>query len=61
MSQKIVGTVLAAGGVIMILVSVTADFTGLGFYPSFGWKQMLGTGIGIADIVAGLLIRQRGQ
>jgi hypothetical protein len=38
------------------IVSLTADVVGLGGFPGFGWKQVLGTGVALV-VVAGAAIR----
>lgn len=59
-SNKLVGTVLIVGGVLLLLVSATADMLGVGDPQGyFGWKQITGCVIGVLDIVAGVLINQR--
>ncbi len=57
--NKIVGNVLMAGGVLLVLVAVTADLTSLGEGTAFGWKQLTGVVIGVLDVVAGVLINRR--
>jgi hypothetical protein len=44
------------------LLSLTADLVGIGGFPGFGWKQVLGTlaGIGLV-VVAALRILRRGR
>ena len=55
MNKKISGYVLLVIGVIMMVVSVTADLTGLGQDPlNFGWKQILGAGAGLIVINVGV-------
>ena len=54
MSNKTLGLILVVGGLLLALVSLAADPVGLGDYPGFGWKQVLGTLVGAAAAVAGL-------
>ncbi len=48
-------------GVLLLLMSVSADPLGLGRHPGFGWIQGLGVVIGAVVILAGLYLRRRGQ
>ena len=60
MNNKLVGNALIAGGVLLLLVSATADMTGIGQEPNmFGWKQITGSVIGVLDIIAGVLLNNR--
>jgi len=42
------------------LLSITADLVGIGSYPGFGWKQVLGTlaGIGLVAVAAVRILRR---
>ena len=59
MSRKIVSNILIVLGLITIIVSLAADSLGLGNQPVFGWKQILGTGLGIVLALAGIWMRWR--
>ncbi len=54
MSNRTRGLVLIAAGALLVLVAVSADAIGLGGHPGFGWKQILGTVVGVAVAVVGL-------
>ena len=41
--------ILIGTGVTIIFISLLADSIGMGDYPGFGWKQMIGTAIGMVD------------
>ena len=41
-------------GVVLVFVSILADWIGVGGTPGFGWKQTLGLVIGLAAIALGL-------
>jgi hypothetical protein len=61
MSQsRVLAIVFIVVGALLALVSAFADFIGLGAPgSSFGWKQLLGTVLGIIALVAGIvLLRQ---
>ena len=45
-------------------MSLTADLIGLGGYPGFGWKQILGTLVALVIVVlatAQIVMRDRGS
>lgn len=44
--------VLLVIGVLLFLISLTADTTGLGAAPGLGWKQIAGAIVGV--IIAGI-------
>ncbi len=54
MSNRSRGLVLIAAGVVLALIGLGADALGLGGHPGFGWKQILGTVVGVAVAVMGL-------
>jgi uncharacterized membrane protein len=54
MSKRTIGFVLIVLGVIILAVSLAADTLGLGAQMEFGWKQMLGTAIGIIFVLVGV-------
>ena len=48
-------------GVLLFLVSLTADMTGLGEGTGVGWKQITGAVIGVVIAVIGVVrLRRRG-
>ena len=60
MDSKTASIVVIALGALMLLASLTADMTGLGDGGGFGWKQMIGTVVGIVVLGIGAyrLMRQ---
>lgn len=59
-NNKLVGTVLIAGGVLLLVVSGSADLLGIGDpQGQFGWKQVTGCVIGVVDIAVGVLLNKR--
>ena len=48
--------VLVVIGIIASIVSIAADYIGLGKFPGFGWKQIVGTIIGVVVIGIGLTL-----
>jgi hypothetical protein len=58
--KKIVSVVLLVVGVIVLLLSLTADVIGIGGNPAFGMYQILGTigGAIVAGVGLVLLLRK---
>jgi len=54
--KKITGMVLFVAGAVIVIVSVAADYIGMGGFPGFGYKQITGTILGIVMIVVGLAL-----
>lgn len=50
---------LMAIGMIILLVSLLADFIGIGAYPEFGKNQVIGAAIGLLVFIAGIIINRR--
>jgi hypothetical protein len=60
MSKRKVAVVLLVIGVLVFLVSATADALGIGGYPGIGTKQVAGMVVGAAlAVVAALRLRPR--
>ena len=53
MSKKMMRTFLLAGGIVLVILSLGADFIGIGSRPGIHWKQLLGAALGLAAIIAG--------
>lgn len=54
MSKRTIGFVLIALGVVIVVVSLAADVIGIGNVLGFGWKQQLGTAIGVIMAIVGV-------
>ncbi len=54
MSKKIVGYVLLVVGIILVVISIGADVLGIGSVAGFGWKQILGTIVGVIAAIIGI-------
>ena len=63
MSKKSMGIVLIVVGVLLAIVSLTADLIGIGGGGGIGWKQLLGAAIGLIVAVGGawLMLSKPGQ
>ena len=55
--KKIAGIVLFVIGAIILVLSLTADLIGIGVNPVvFGYRQIIGTIVGVIVVVAGLIL-----
>ena len=55
--KKIAGIVLFVTGAIILVLSLIADLIGIGVNPIvFGYRQIIGTIVGVIVIVAGLIL-----
>ena len=59
MEKKKLGSVLTWMGIVILLISVFADFLGIGGYPGLGTKQIIGTIAGIVLIGIGYLLSRK--
>ncbi len=58
-TTRLIGLFLLVGGIVLLLISLSADVIGLGLDPGFGYQQMGGTLAGaVAAIMGGLLYRK---
>ena len=56
MSRRTLGIIVAAVGVIVVVVAVLADQIGIGSDDTFGWKQIVGVGVGVVVAALGLIL-----
>ena len=63
MSKKSMSIALIIVGVVLVIVSLTADLIGIGGAPGIGWKQLLGTAVGLVVTLGGvwLMLSKPGQ
>lgn len=54
MSKRTMGILLIALGAVILVVSLAADVIGIGGQLGFGWKQQLGTAIGVIVALIGV-------
>jgi hypothetical protein len=59
MSQKTIGLLAFAAGLVVLIVSLAADSFGLGAVGGIGWKQWIGAGAGALLQVAGVWMLQK--
>jgi uncharacterized membrane protein len=58
--KRTLSLIIIVVGLIVAVLSLTADITGLGAAPGrFGYKQITGTVIGIIMMVVGVFLRKR--
>ncbi len=58
-NRKLTGILLLAGGVVLLIASLTADVIGLGVSAGFGYNQVIGAVAGIAAAVVGFVLSSR--
>lgn len=58
-NKKTVGIVLLVVGIILLIVSLTADYIGIGGTPGIGYKQILGAIAGAVVAVVGYVLMSR--
>ena len=64
MSQRAWGALIAAAGVVLLVISAFADPLGIGGTDDFGWKQLVGVIVGAVALVGGIglvYVPQRGE
>ncbi len=59
MSSKIMNLILIITGGLLMILSLLADLIGIGSYPGINWAQILGTAVGLAVLVIGMIRTQR--
>lgn len=60
MSAKALGTFMAVLGLAAVVISILADRIGVGAAPDvFGWKQILGSAIGLFLMAGGVMLTRR--
>jgi len=60
MPNRTIGIALIVVGILLILVSLLADFIGVGAQPGIiGWKQILGTCAGAVMGILGIFLVRR--
>ena len=47
MSKRTIGLIVLVAGLLLVILSITADAVGIGAEPGFGWKQTLGVILGV--------------
>jgi hypothetical protein len=57
MSKKTVSLILIIGGGLFAILSLVADFIGIGSYPGINWAQITGMVLGLAVFIFGLWFR----
>lgn len=58
-TTRLIGLLLLVGGIVLLLLSLSADMIGLGRDPGFGYQQIAGALIGgVAAIIGGLFYRR---
>jgi len=60
MEKRTQALILIVAGALLALISLLADVIGLGRAPGFGYGQIAGLLIGLAALVAGIVILRQG-
>jgi hypothetical protein len=62
-SRSLLGLVIVLMGAVLLVISVFADPIGIGVNEeyAFGWKQTLGTVVGVSLLVVGYLVWRAAQ
>ena len=58
MPQRALSQTSLIAGVLIVLVSALADQIGIGQYPGFGWRQVLGIVLGLVLVWRGFMWRR---
>ena len=58
MNKKTIGLIAIIVGGLFALISLTADFIGLGSYPGINSAQLLGIAIGLGTVLVGIWLRR---
>ncbi len=59
MEKKKLGSLLTGIGIVVLLISVFADPLGIGGNPGFGYKQVIGTILGIVIGITGVILSRK--
>jgi len=59
--MRAVPSILLVAGVLLFLVSLTADTTGIGEGLGIGWKQISGAVIGVVVAAVGMFQLRKGK
>ena len=58
MSKKTISLIAIIVGILLALISLTADFIGIGSYPGINYAQLAGIAVGLVIILVGLRLRR---
>ena len=63
MSRNLLGLLVVVTGALLLVLSLLADPLGIGVNEGyvFGWKQAVGTVVGVALVVIGYLVSRRAR
>jgi len=60
MSTKTIGIALIVMGALVLVISLLADYIGLGSGPvGIGWRQLTGAGVGLVVAIVGVVLTLR--
>jgi hypothetical protein len=52
---------LTVGGLVLVVLSLGADYIGAGHSPGLGWKQLVALPLSVACVIVGLFWQRRGS
>jgi len=55
MSSKTINIFIILFGGILFLISLLADWIGIGSYPGINWAQITGAAVGIVILIIGII------
>jgi hypothetical protein len=58
MEKKTLGLIITIIGIIVLIISLFADFLGIGGYPGIGMRQTIGIIISVTILVIGYLLHR---
>ena len=54
MSKKVLRIIIIVLSSLLIIISLTADFIGIGSYPGIHYAQIIGASVGLVALIIGL-------
>lgn len=54
MSKKVLRIIIIVLSSLLIIISLTADFIGIGSYPGINYAQIIGAGVGLVTLIIGI-------
>ena len=58
MSRKTIGLIAIIGGLLLTILSLIADYIGIGTYPGINYAQLAGVGIGLLVFALGIWLNR---
>jgi hypothetical protein len=58
-NRKTLGIILLVVGIVLLVLSLTADMIGIGSTAGFGYKQIAGSIVGVVVAIVGYVLMSR--